>query len=53
MRLRLLPGQAPGCLPGIEALHSSSVELRAGQISKYRIAMGQDGLYLKKVALQY
>ncbi|NBA98431.1 hypothetical protein [Pseudomonas sp. R5(2019)] len=53
VRLRQLPGQAPGCLPGIDGPNSTTVELRAGQISKYRIAMGQDGLYLKRAALQY
>lgn len=54
IRLRLLPGQAPGCSPGIERAGSGTlVDLRAGQISKYRIAMGQHGLYLKRAGLGY
>ncbi|MNP37276.1 hypothetical protein D3C76_1307170 [compost metagenome] len=54
IRLRLLPGQAPGCAPGIQRADSGSVlNLRAGQISKYRIAMGQNGLYLKQAGLGY
>ena len=39
VRLRLLPGQAPGCLNGIENQRSQRLNLKAGQINKYRIAM--------------
>ncbi|WP_166362724.1 hypothetical protein [Pseudomonas akapageensis] len=54
IRLRLLPGQVPGCAPGIQqADNNTTLDLRAGQISKYRIAMGQNGLYLKKAGLGY
>ncbi|MNN65417.1 hypothetical protein D3C81_1809170 [compost metagenome] len=54
IRLRLLLGQERGCEPGIQRADSGSrVDLRAGQISKYRIAMGQNGLYLKKAGLGY
>jgi hypothetical protein len=54
IRLRLLPGQALGCAPGIQkADNTTTLDLRAGQISKYRIAMGQNGLYLKQAGLGY
>ncbi|MDU9394224.1 hypothetical protein ACIP1T_23480 [Pseudomonas japonica] len=53
IRLRLQPGQAPGCLNGIEKQQAQRLSLRAGEISKYRIAMDQNGLYLKKAGLGY
>ncbi|MFK3773595.1 hypothetical protein [Pseudomonas sp. NPDC089406] len=53
VRLRLLPGQAPGCLPGVEDQRSTRLNLQAGQINKYRIAMGQNGLVLKRASLGY
>jgi len=53
IRLRLLPGQAVGCLPGIEGSNTSTLTLRAGEIKKYRIASGANGLYLKPAALGY
>ncbi|MDR0277670.1 MAG: hypothetical protein LBJ37_07280 [Paucimonas sp.] len=53
IRLRLLPGQAPGCLNGIENQHSQRLNLKLGEINKYRIAMDHTGLYLKKAALGY
>ena len=53
VRLRLLPGQAPGCLPGVEDQSSTRLTLQAGQINKYRIAMGQYGLELKRASLGY
>jgi hypothetical protein len=53
LRLKLLPGQAPGCNPGILAPGSQNITLRAGQILKFRIAMTQAGMYLKPAALGY
>ncbi|MBF8779042.1 hypothetical protein [Pseudomonas fulva] len=53
VRLRLLPGQAPGCSNGIENQRSTRLALQAGQISRYRIAMDQDGLGLRRASLGY
>lgn len=53
VRLRLLPGQMPGCAPGLEDQRSTRLTLQAGQINKYRIAMGQYGLELKATPLDY
>ncbi|WP_060482283.1 hypothetical protein [Pseudomonas sp. NBRC 111119] len=53
VRLRLLPGQMPGCAPGLEDQRSIRLTLQAGQINKYRIAMGQYGLELKATPLDY
>ncbi|BBH44151.1 hypothetical protein [Pseudomonas sp. KU43P] len=53
VRLRQLPGQMPGCAPGIEDQRSTRLNLQVGQISKYRIAMGHNGLELKRAALGY
>ncbi|WP_110992901.1 hypothetical protein [Pseudomonas sichuanensis] len=53
VRLRLLPGQSPGCAPGIEDQRSTRLTLQAGQINKYRIAMGHSGLVLKRASLGY
>ncbi|ROM91662.1 hypothetical protein [Pseudomonas brassicacearum] len=53
LRLKLLPGQAPGCSAGMLAPGSQNITLRAGDLLKYRIAMNQQGMYLKKEALGY
>ena len=53
VRLRVLPGQAPGCLPGIEAQNNTRVRINAGDILKYRIASGPNGMYLKRAELNY
>ncbi|MCX7080222.1 MAG: hypothetical protein NTV76_12925 [Pseudomonas sp.] len=53
LRLKLLPGQAPGCNPGILAPGSQNITLKAGQILKFRIAMTQAGMYLKPASLGY
>ena len=53
VRLRLLPGQMPGCTPGIEDQRSTRLNLQVGQINKYRIAMGHNGLELKRAGLGY
>lgn len=53
VRLRLLPGQAPGCNNGVENQRSQRFTLKAGQVVKYRIATSQTGLYLKQAALGY
>ncbi|MNM66395.1 hypothetical protein D3C81_778810 [compost metagenome] len=53
VRLRLLPGQVPGCAPGIEDQRSTRLNLKAGQINKYRVAVGHNGLELKRAGLGY
>ncbi|MFP3518762.1 hypothetical protein SB766_21505 [Pseudomonas sp. SIMBA_077] len=53
IRLKLLPGQAPGCLPGMLVPPAQQFTLKAGDIRKYRIALGKDGLYLKPTPLEY
>lgn len=51
--LRLLPGQAPGCAPGMSEYKPAVVTLHAGEIRKYRIAAGASGLYLKAAPQEY
>ncbi|KQB54615.1 hypothetical protein AQS70_21315 [Pseudomonas endophytica] len=53
IRLKLLPGQAPGCLPGLLVPPAQQFTLKAGDIRKYRIALGKDGMYLKPTPLEY
>ncbi|MHA6197497.1 hypothetical protein ACX3YG_24390 [Pseudomonas wadenswilerensis] len=53
VRLRLLPGQAPGCEDGIRDQRSQRISLRAGEIAKYRVARSAEGLYLRKADLNY
>ncbi|WP_110946498.1 hypothetical protein [Pseudomonas bohemica] len=53
VRLRVLPSQMPGCSPGIEAQNNTRIHVNAGDILKYRIASGPNGMYLKKADLNY
>ncbi|WP_448653107.1 hypothetical protein ACSHWC_07430 [Pseudomonas fluorescens] len=53
LRLKLLPGQSPGCLPGLLAPPAQNMTLKAGDVRKVRIAQGPDGMYLKNAALDY
>lgn len=53
LRLKLLPGQAPGCGPGMLAPGSQTVTVKAGDVLKYRIAMNGRGMYLKRANLGY
>ncbi|NWA84222.1 hypothetical protein [Pseudomonas sp. D2002] len=53
LRLKLLPGQSPGCLPGLLAPPAQNMTLKAGDVRKVRIAQGPDGMYLKNAALGY
>lgn len=53
IRLKLLPGQAPGCLPGMLVPPAQPFTFKAGDVRKYRIALGKDGLYLKPASLGY
>jgi len=53
LRLKLLPGQAAGCLPGMLAPKAQEMNLKAGDVRKVRIALGQDGMYLKPATLGY
>ena len=51
--LCVLPGQVPGCSPGMLAPGSQDIQLKAGDVLKYRIAMTQEGMYLKRAGLGY
>ncbi|MBA1245614.1 MULTISPECIES: hypothetical protein [Pseudomonas] len=54
VRLQILPGNAPGCNPGIVGdQRSTTLTLQAGDIRKYRIATGPEGLFLKAAPLDY
>lgn len=53
VRLRLLPGQTPGCNNGIENQRSTRIDIKTGQINKYRIVMDHNGLSLAKATLGY
>lgn len=53
VRLRLLPGQVPGCEPGMTVPKLTSIVLHPGEIVKYRIANSPNGMYLKAAALEY
>ncbi|WP_312935838.1 hypothetical protein [Pseudomonas sp.] len=53
VRLRMLPGQAPGCGAGLVNQHQQQLNLSAGQINKYRISMSQNGLHLTRAGLGY
>ncbi|MFF7707750.1 hypothetical protein [Pseudomonas sp. NPDC007930] len=53
IRLRTLPGAAPGCQQGMGAPNPTNITLRPGQIQKYRIANGLNGLFLKPAELNY
>lgn len=53
LRLKLLPGQAAGCLPGLLAPKAQEITLKAGDVRKLRIAQGADGMYLKAAKLGY
>ncbi|MGP5567841.1 hypothetical protein ACTXN8_10705 [Pseudomonas helleri] len=53
IRLKLLPGQAPGCLPGMLVPPAQQFTLKAGDVRKYRIVLGKDGIYLKPAKLEY
>ena len=53
LRLKVLPSQAPGCLPGMLAPPAQNITLKAGDVRKLRIALGPDGMYLKAAKLEY
>ena len=53
IRHKLLPGQAPGCLPGMLVPAAQQFTLKAGEVRKYRIALGKQGMYLKPAKLEY
>lgn len=53
VRLRVLPTQTPGCSPGIEAQNNSRIHINAGDVLKFRIASGPNGMYLKRADLNY
>lgn len=53
IRLRLLPGGAVGCAPGMEAPNSTRIRIQAGDILKFRIATNLNGLYLRRADLNY
>ncbi|MBD1554365.1 hypothetical protein [Pseudomonas typographi] len=53
VRLRTLPGAAPGCQQGMGAPEATNITLRPGQVQKYRIANGLNGFYLAPAQLGY
>ncbi|WP_300631476.1 hypothetical protein [Pseudomonas sp.] len=53
LRLKLLPGQSPGCLPGLLAPPAQNITLKAGDVRKLRIAQGPNGIYLTTAKLEY
>lgn len=53
VRLRLLPGQASGCEPGMTIPRITVIQLHAGDIVKYQIANSPSGMYLKPASLGY
>lgn len=53
IRLSLLPGQVPGCQPGMLTSPNQNLSLKAGDIVKYSIASGANGLYLKRAPMEY
>lgn len=53
LRLNYLPGQTAGCAPGMQEPMATELDLRAGTIGKYRIAVGRSGLYLRPAPVVY
>ncbi|KQQ54970.1 hypothetical protein ASF84_16810 [Pseudomonas sp. Leaf127] len=53
IRLTRLPGTVPGCAAGLEAQSSMRINVRAGDILKYRIAANLNGYYLTPAGLNY
>lgn len=51
VRLGLLGGGH--CQPRFEQLHSQTLQMSAGEVHKYRIAMGSNGLWLIPAPLNY
>lgn len=47
VRMGMLGGT--GCIPAFEQIRGESIELKAGEIRKYRIALGNNGLYLMHI----
>ena len=47
IRMGMLGGL--GCIPAFEQIRGEHIELKAGEVRKYRIALGNNGLYLIKV----
>lgn len=44
IRMGMLGGT--GCIPAFEQIRGEHIEMKAGEIRKYRIALGGNGLYL-------
>jgi hypothetical protein len=47
IRMGMLGGT--GCIPAFEQIRGEHIELKAGEIRKYRIALGGNGLYLVNI----
>ncbi len=47
IRMGMLGGL--GCIPAFEQIRGEHIELKAGEVRKYRIALGNQGLYLINV----
>ncbi len=53
VRLKTLPGQAPGCAESMLATPEQLIKLRGGEVRKFAIIGGPNGLRLKPVSLGY
>ena len=47
IRMGMLGGL--GCIPAFEQIRGEHIELKAGEVRKYRIALGKQGMYLINV----
>jgi len=53
VRLKSLPGRAPGCDAGILATPEQVIRLNGGEVRKFAIVGGPEGLRLRQVSLGY
>ncbi|MFC3944998.1 hypothetical protein CCU68_20035 [Pseudomonas gingeri NCPPB 3146 = LMG 5327] len=53
VRLKALPGQAPGCNASMLAAPQQLIKLNGGDVRKFAIVAGPNGLRLKQVPLGY
>ena len=53
IRLKLLPGQTPGCAAGMLTTPEQVIKLNGGDVRKFAIVGGPEGLRLKQAPLGY
>ncbi|WP_191485809.1 hypothetical protein [Pseudomonas sp. FEN] len=53
VRLKSLPGQAPGCAPSMLTTPEQVIKLNGGDVRKFSIVGGPEGLRLKQAPLGY